>query len=352
MKRGLILFAALLLAGCSNTEVVNEDVETEVVASTATNEPDQNEVEQEADEPEVEPVVYTKEEVEALKLEMLTASEQASEYLSNTRSDIYMCGKLCDGQPLSDIQLSMDVSRTGLERSASALSDLVPRIRELATSNSEGIEPDEMTQVADQFEKSAGDIESFLVKQDWTSWDEPGELIQTMLDELENVSWLYKPYSPGISEDDGATLEAEANISSAIVEIRYARDELQTLYDGNVSGLREQPVEVGDGYGSVAAYYLDHSDQYIDLMLSSADLALGYPMDEPLEAELLTVKEKAGQLRQAILDYNELVRPYQEAEDYETVLARWNDINQVMNQIEDGLNLPTYQADIFLDFAN
>lgn len=349
MKRLALVAGLLLLAGCGDAEKVVQE-EPEAVVYATNEEKATGEKVEEAQE--VETRQYTDNELDEFQFAITTASEQAAEYLSNMRADIYICGKVCDGQPLTDIQLSMDVSRSGVEKSAASLESLVPQIRDVANSGSDNVDADEMNWVADQFEKTAADMRAFLAKEDWASWDEPSELIQAMFDELEEVSWLYKPYSPGISEEEGATMEAESNISGAIVEIRYAQGELQTLYDHNARPARNEIYHEDSALGRASVYYLDYTDQYIDLMLSSADLALSYPMDERLEAEFVAVKGKAEQLRQAILDYNGLVGPYQEADNYETLLARWNDINGTLDRIEDGLYLPTYQMDIFLDFAN
>lgn len=186
MKRILLICATALLVGCNTAEEASEPVDTqEVSATTVEQEPEADVKEEESKKAEPKVVRYSEEEINEFQFAMLTASEQATEYLSNTRADIYICGKICDDQPLTDIQLSMDVSRSGLQRSADALLNLVPQIREVASSGSEGVDAIEMARVADQFEKTGNDINNFLGKQDWTSWDEPGEMIQVMIDEIE-----------------------------------------------------------------------------------------------------------------------------------------------------------------------
>lgn len=349
MKRLALVAGLLLLAGCGDAEKVVQE-EPEAVVS-ATNE--EKTTEEEAEEvQEVETRQYTDNELDEFQFAMMTASEQASEYLSNMRADIYICGKVCDGQPLTDIQLSMDVSRSGVEKSAASLENLVPQIRNVANSGSDNVDADEMNQIADQFEKTAADMRTFLAKEDWSSWDEPGELIQAMLDELETVSWLYKAYSPAMSENEAGNVEAETNISSAAVDVMYVLDELQTIYDANLSRLREEPYGNDSGVSSVAAIYWEYSDQYINQLKRSADLALQYEMDEVLRGEFETVKSTADELETAIADYNALVGPYNEATDYDTLRANWEKINQTLTRIENLLSVSTYQMQTYQDFVN
>ena len=348
MKRLALLAGLLLLAGCGDAEKMARE-EPEAVVS-ATNE--ENETEEPKEVEEVEARQYMDNELDEFQFAMTTASEQASEYLSNMRADIYICGKICDGQPLTDIQTSMDVSREGVENSAASLENLVPQIRNVANSGSDNVDADEMNQVADQFEKTAADMRALLVKEDWTSWDEPGELIQTMLDELEEVSWLYKAYSPAMTEDEVGNVEAETNISSATVDVMYVLDELQTIYDANLSRLREEPYGNDSGVSSVAAIYWEYSDQYIYQLRQAADLALQYEMDDALRAEFEAVKTTADELETAIADYNALVGPYNEATDYDTLESNWKTINQTLTRIENLLSVSTYQMQTYQDFVN
>lgn len=348
MKRLLFTAGLLLLAGCGENEVADQS-EPEVVVSATSDETatgDSQTVE------EVEVRQYTQEELDELNLVLVEASGRATDYLTNMRADIYMCGNICDGQPFSDIQLSMDTSRTGVEKSATSLEDLVPQIRDVAISGSDNVDADEMNQVADQFEKTAADMRTFLAKEDWSSWDEPNEMIQTMLDELEAVSWLYKPYSPAMSEDEAGNIEAETNISSATVEVIYALNELQTLYSVKLSGLREKPYGDDGSVASVSASYWDYTDQYLDQMRQAADLALQYDMDAPLKEEFKAVKTTADKLETAIADYNALVEPYNYATDYDALLVEWEKINDVMTQIESALSISTYEMQTYQDFVN
>lgn len=200
MKRLALVAGLLLLAGCGDAEKVVQE-EPEAVVS-ATNE--ESEVE-EAQEVEVRQ--YTDNEIDEFQFAIMTASEQAAEYLSNMRADIYICGKICDGQPLTDIQLSMNASRSDVERSASALENLVPQIRDVAKSGSENVNAEEMNQIANQFEKTAADMRAFLMKEDWTSWDGPHEMIQTMLDDLEQVTSLYSPPASDTSANEPDTYD-------------------------------------------------------------------------------------------------------------------------------------------------
>lgn len=348
MKRLALVAGLLLLAGCGDVEKAVQE-EPEAVVSATDEEAATEEVKEVQ---EVEVRQYTDNELDEFQFAMLTASEQASEYLSNMRADIYICGKICDGQPFTDIQLSMDVSRTGVEKSAASLENLVPQIRDVANSGSDNVDANEMNQVADQFEKTAEDMRTFLAKEDWTSWDEPHEMIQTMLDELEAVSWLYKAYSPAMTEDEAGNVEAETNISSAAVDVMYVLDELQTTYDANLSRLREEPYGNDSGVSSVAAIYWEYSDQYITQLRRAADLALQYEMDEALQDEFETIRATADELETAIADYNTLVGPYNEATDYDTLKSNWKKINQTLTRIENLLSVSTYQMQTYQDFMN
>lgn len=200
MKRLALVAGLLLLAGCGDAEKVVQE-EPEAVASTTNEESEVEEAQ------EVEVRQYTDNEIDEFQFAIMTASEQAAEYLSNMRADIYICGKICDGQPLTDIQLSMDASRSDVERSASALENLVPQIRDAAKSGSENVDAEEMNQIADQFEKTAADMRAFLMKEDWTSWDEPHEMVQTMLDDLEQVTSLYSPPASDTSVNEPDTYD-------------------------------------------------------------------------------------------------------------------------------------------------
>lgn len=353
MKKTLLLCATLLLAGCGAETVVEEAPKpvaaNEEVVETV-------EVKEEVEEtaaPEKEVVRYSEGEVEEFKFALLTASEQAIEYLSNTRSDIYICGKICDDQPLTDIQLSMDVSRSGLQRSADGLLNLVPQIREVAVSESPGIDAADMNTVADQFEASGNAINTLLAKTDWTSWDEPHELIGGIITDLDEVSWLYKAYSPGMSAEEGADMEAEMNTSSAIVEIMYARDMIYEQFTHNALPAREEPYNGGDGaFGIASAYRIDYMDTNLDAMTQAADLALGYDHEPRLRAEFEQVKTNVGTLRAAIEDYNLAVADYQDGREYDDVFASWQQLNEAMDRIETGLNFKTYEMEMYQDFAN
>lgn len=348
VNRFILLAGLLLLGGCAENEATNP-VEPEAVVS-ATN--DETEAEDTTESKEVELRKYSQEELDELNLVLVEASGRATDYLTNMRADIYMCGNICDGQPLSDIQLSMDTSRTGVEKSAASLEELVLQIRDVANSGSDNMDADEMNQVANQFEKTAADMRTFLAKEDWASWNEPNEMIQAMLDELEAVSWLYKPYSPAMSEDEAGNIEAETNISSATVEVIYALNELQSLYSVKLSGLREKPYGDDGSVASVSASYWDHTDQYLDQMRQAADLALQYEMDAPLKEEFEAVETTADELETAIADYNALVEPYNYATDYDALLVEWEKINDAMTRIESALSISTYEMQTYQDFVN
>lgn len=347
MKRVFLLMAVLVLSGCGNDGVADQ-IEAELEVSPTSDKADVEEIET----PEDEVRQYSDNELDEYNLSLFNTSDRTIGYLSNMRADIYMCGKNCDERPLSDVQMSMDVSRTGVVNSANALQSLVPQIRELASSGSDNVDSEDMNRVADQFEKTANDIQSFLAKDDWATWDEPGEMIQTMIDELDEVSWLYKAYSPALSEDEGADMEAEMNISGSIVEIVYALEELQSLYNTNLSALREKPYEEGDVLISVVALYWEDTDQYIDLMTQAADLALEYEMDDALQREFEAVKVGASELQQAVADYNEHVQSYEDASGYEELVVEWEKINKSMTRIETALSVSTYQMQIYQDFTN
>lgn len=348
MKRLLFTVGLFLLAGCGDNEAVKQSDPEAVVSATS----DEATTEDVQTVEGVEVRQYTQEELDELNLVLVEASGRATDYLTNMQADIYMCGNICDGQPLSDIQLSMDTSRTGVEKSAASLEELVPQIRDAASSGSDNVDADEMNQVADQFEKTAVDMRTFLSKKDWSSWDEPNEMIQAMLDELESVSWLYKPYSPAMSEGEAGNIEAETNISSATVEVIYALNELQMLYSVKLSGLREKPYGDDGNVASVSASYWDHTDQYLNQIRQAADLALQYEMDAPLEEEFEAVKATADELETAITDYNALVEPYNFATDYDAILVEWEKINDVMTRIERALSISTYEMQTYQDFIN
>lgn len=348
MKRLIIVAGLFLLAGCGEGESVDQ-TEPEAVVSATTEE---TAVEESAKVEEVEAREYTQEELDEFNLSLVEVSGKATDYLSNMKADIYMCGNVCDDQPLSDIQLSMDISRTGVEKSATLLEELVPEIQEVAASGSSNVDADKMNQVADQFEQTAADIRTLLSKEDWTSWDEPGEMIQTILDDLEEVSWLYKPYSPAMSEDEAVDMEAETNILAATVEVIYALNELQALYSVNLSGLREKPHGDDSSVASVSAMYWDYTDQYLDQMRQAADLALQYEMDDALREEFEAIKTTADELETVIADYNALVGPYNDATDYNSILAEWKKLNDVLTRIENALSVSTYEMQTYQDFMN
>lgn len=356
MRKLIILFSVLLLTGCADkADLKKVDPAVKVEATDPGKEVATSE-DQVVEEVEKEVEVtktYTESEAEDFKLKLVDIEALTIEYLYNTKSDIYICGKLCDDQPLTDIQLSMDVSRNGLSKAAQQMSDIVSEIESFANSGTPGIVKEDMQRVANQFKKSSEEIGVLLAKENWSSWREPGESIDRFIAELEETSWLYKPYSPAIDAEEGAKLEAEAAISGAIVEIMYARDELQKSYDFQLEHLREQPIELdGGGYAKASASYLLYTDQYIDLIIDSADRALQYEMDNRLSEEFESAKVSAELIRTGIGEYNGYVEEYKEPFDFESLMNNWHGINKAIDKIENGLYLKTYEMEMYQDFVN
>lgn len=300
MKR-LALFAGLLmLSGCGDAEKVVQEEPKAIV--TAANE--ENEIEESKEIEEVEVRQYTDNELDEFQFAMTTASEQASEYLSNMRADIYICGKVCDGQPLTDIQLSMDVSRGGVENSAASLENLVPQIRDVANSGSDNVDADEMIQVADQFEKTAADMRAFLAKEDWASWDEPGELIQVMLEKLEEVTAIYGSGDEPTTYNVG---EATTDEGEPITQVESS-DALQSA-ENVMTGLWAVEDEINlisdSVYESMDADFLAKNDvmPFITSTRNEAERASGIIQNEEVASEMKGVVSRLDNLSEKLERY-------------------------------------------------
>lgn len=342
----------MLLAGCADeaenikvepttaAETIEKNEEVEVVESPNT--------EETGAEEGVDP--YSETEVEEFRLKLLEVEALAIEYLYNTKSDIYVCGKICGDQPLTDVQLSIEVSRNGLEKAAQQMASVVPEIENYANSGTPGVDKEKVQRVANQFKTSAEDMELLLTKENWSSWDEPGELIEQIIAELEEVSWLYKPYSSSISEEDAKSVEEDTNISTAIVNILDARDELQYQYSNIASIASIQPErENVDGVSFAQPYFFENYDHELETIIQAAQQALNRQLEENLRQEFEDSIFSAEALKTSIYEYNVIAESYGVDYSYDSTMRKWQQLNQTLDKIAINLEFQTYEMKMYQD---
>lgn len=353
MKKLLLLICLFLLAGCQEKDEV-EQVNLSSKTVTVTKDDDDKSKDIKKDEKEPETIYsFSEVEVESFKLKLIEIEANAVKYLNNTRSDIYVCAKLCVDQPLTDIQLSIDVSRNGLMKASQQMADIVPEIKSFANSNSPGIIKADMQRVADQFQSSSLEIQSLLNKKEWLSWEEPGEIIDGILANLEETSQLYKPYSPGINEEEAKALEDDTNISAAIVGILGAREELHYQYSNLASIAAIEPErENDDGVAFAQPYFFENHEQELETIIQSAQQALTHQPEENLRQEFEDSILSAESLKASIYEYNVIVESYGSDYSYDSTMENWYRLNQALEKIALNLEFKTYEMEMNQDFSN
>ncbi|WP_215112716.1 hypothetical protein [Exiguobacterium sp. s63] len=100
---------------------------------------------------------------------------------------IYVCGKICDNYPISDIQINLSYIKKDVLQIIDSLKTMSEVMRQLENSTTPNVDQDAVKEIANQLEISKKRMTILLTKDDWSDWKEPGIFGTESINYLENL---------------------------------------------------------------------------------------------------------------------------------------------------------------------
>lgn len=100
---------------------------------------------------------------------------------------IYVCGKICDNYPISDIQINLSYIKEDVLNIIASIETMSEVMRLLENSNTPNVDQDSIKEIANQLEISKERMTILLTKDDWPDWKAPGVYGTESINHLENL---------------------------------------------------------------------------------------------------------------------------------------------------------------------
>lgn len=100
---------------------------------------------------------------------------------------IYVCGKICDNYPISDIQINLSCIKEDVLNIITSLETMSEVMRQVENSNTPNVDQDSVKEIANQLEISKKRMTILLTKDDWPDWKTPGVYGTESINYLENL---------------------------------------------------------------------------------------------------------------------------------------------------------------------